>query len=32
VGDAAENLAQLPQPALEAFKAYEHFAKCLLDA
>src|SRR4051812_14538899 len=32
MADAAENLIQIPSPALEAFKAHEHFCKVLLDA
>src|ERR1041385_7561477 len=32
MGDAAENLSELPTPALEAFKPYEHFCKAMLDA
>lgn len=31
MGDAAENLTSLPIPALEAFKPFENFAKCVLD-
>lgn len=33
MGDAAENLNQPPSvPALDLFKPFEHFSKCLLDA
>lgn len=32
MAEAAENLTSLPVPILEAFKAHEHFSKCLLDA
>ena len=32
MGEAAENLTPINAPALECFKAYEHFCKVLLDA